>query len=52
MAEHDNNPSLWKWEYIPWDGRTPLAVGTKSRKQIDEFYQEKIAEAESAGNIV
>jgi hypothetical protein len=52
MAEHDNNPSLWKWEYIPWDDRAPLAIGTKSRKQIDEFYQKKIAEAESAGNIV
>jgi hypothetical protein len=51
MAEHDNNPALWKWEYIPWDDRTPLAIGTKTRKQIDEFYQKKIAEAEASGKI-
>lgn len=52
MAEHDNNPALWKWEYIPWDEKTPIKVGSKSRKELDEFYAKKIAQAESEGNIV
>jgi hypothetical protein len=52
MAEYDNNHSMWKWEYIPWDERTPIKVGTKSRKQLDAFYEKKLDEAEASGNIV
>lgn len=52
MAEYDNNQSLWKWEYVPWDDRAPIKVGTKTRKQLDDYYQKKIDKAEAAGNIV
>ncbi|HKU50131.1 MAG TPA: hypothetical protein VJP79_09290 [Nitrososphaera sp.] len=52
MAEFDNNTSLWKWEYVPWDDKAPIKVGTLSRKQLDERYQKKLAKADSAGNIV
>ena len=52
MAEFDNNQSLWKWEYVPWDERAPIKTGTKTRKELDESYQSKIDEAESLGNII
>ncbi|HKX82535.1 MAG TPA: hypothetical protein VJL54_09800 [Nitrososphaera sp.] len=52
MAERDNNPALWKWEYIPWDERAPIKIGSKSRKELDEYYSKKLADAEAAGNIV
>ena len=38
MAEYDNNPILWKWEYIPWISNAPVVLGRKSREEIDRQY--------------
>jgi tetratricopeptide (TPR) repeat protein/DNA polymerase III delta prime subunit len=38
MAGHDNNPCLWKWEYIPWVNNAPVVFGRKSRHEIDRQY--------------
>lgn len=38
MAEHDNNPSLWKWEYVGWDPNASIKLGNKSRKEIEKLY--------------
>lgn len=40
LAPHDNNHDLWKWEYVPWSQNTPVKLGTKSRQEIEEYYQE------------
>ena len=37
MAEYDNNDKIWKWEYIPWLKDEPIKLGTKSRKEIEEY---------------
>jgi hypothetical protein len=37
MAEYDNNQSLWKWEYIPWNNKVPIKVSGKTRKQLDDL---------------
>ncbi len=39
LAEHDNNEYLWKWEYVPWDKDSPVELGNKSRKEIEEFFR-------------
>ena len=36
MAEHDNNKNLWKWEYCGWEDDSPIVLGNKSRKEINE----------------
>jgi hypothetical protein len=38
MGEHDNNPDLWKWEYIPWAKKAPIKLGIISRKNIELRY--------------
>ena len=37
MAEEDNNTTLWKWEYVPWEADSPIVYGNKSRKQIEDL---------------
>jgi hypothetical protein len=37
MAEEDNNTTLWKWEYVPWEADSPIVYGKKSRKQIEDL---------------
>ena len=37
MAEQDNNGSLWKWEFVPWETDSPIVHGNKSREQIEEL---------------
>ena len=43
MAEKDNNGTLWKWEYRPFDDKSPVVFGTKSRKEIDNQFMSPIA---------
>jgi hypothetical protein len=38
MSEHDNNPQLWKWEYIPWLKDSGVICGQEKRKEIDNKY--------------
>ena len=38
MAEKDNNGTLWKWEYQPFEEKSPVVYGTKSRKKIDNEF--------------
>jgi hypothetical protein len=38
MSETDNNLTLWKWEYQPFEEKTPVIFGTKSRKEIDNEF--------------
>jgi hypothetical protein len=37
MAEEDNNGTLWKWEFVPWESGSPIVHGNKSRKQIEDL---------------
>jgi hypothetical protein len=37
MAEEDNNTTLWKWEFVPWEADSPIVYGNKSRKQIEDL---------------
>jgi hypothetical protein len=39
MAEHDTNPDLWKWEYVPWVENRPFISGEESRKVVDKDYK-------------
>ncbi len=39
LAEHDANDRIWKWEYIPWLEDTPVKLGTKTRKAIEESFK-------------
>jgi hypothetical protein len=41
LAPHDNNHDLWKWEYVPWIKEIPIKLGTKTRQEVEDFYQEK-----------
>ena len=43
MAEKDNNTRLWKWEYQPFEEKSPVIFGTKSRKEIDSHFMPIIA---------
>jgi hypothetical protein len=38
LGENDNNNMLWKWEYQPFDEKSPVIFGTKSREQIDNKF--------------
>lgn len=38
MAEIDNNPTLWKWEYQPFEEKSPVIFGTKSREEINNQF--------------
>jgi hypothetical protein len=38
MAEMDNNVTLWKWEYRPFDEKSPVIFGAKSRDEIDNQF--------------
>jgi hypothetical protein len=38
MAQHDNNPHLWKWEYCGWEEDSPIILGDKlTRSEIDKI---------------
>jgi len=39
MAEHDTNPDLWKWEYVPWLDDRPFALGKLSREEVNKSYK-------------
>ncbi len=39
MAEHDTNPDLWKWEYVPWVENRPFVSGEERRKVIEDRYK-------------
>ena len=41
LAPHDNNHDLWKWEYVPWSNKIPIKLGTKTRQEAEDTYQEK-----------
>ncbi len=43
MAEKDNNEILWKWEYRPFDEKSPVLFGNKSRKEIDSQFMPPVA---------
>lgn len=38
MAEHDTNPDIWKWEYVPWVREMPLDTKDISRKDVEKKY--------------
>ncbi len=40
MAEHDANPRLWKWEYVPGIEDCPVTLGSMTRKQIDDYFDQ------------
>ncbi|MEO9363013.1 MAG: hypothetical protein ABI348_03845 [Nitrososphaera sp.] len=39
MAGHDNNPQLWKWEYVQWIKKSPVVLGTKTRSELDRQFR-------------
>jgi hypothetical protein len=39
MAGHDNNPELWKWEYLSWVEKAPVVLGKKSRSELDRQFK-------------
>ncbi|HPE62666.1 MAG TPA: hypothetical protein PLQ49_01000 [Methanothrix sp.] len=39
MAEHDTNPDLWKWEYVPWSDDRPFVSGKKSRDEVNRPFK-------------
>ena len=41
MAESDNNPQFWKWEYAGWEKDTPLVVGGGSKEAADAMLKEQ-----------
>jgi len=41
MAEYDNNPQFWKWEYAGWEKNTPLIVGGGSKEAADAMLKEQ-----------
>ena len=36
MASHDNNPDLWKWEYIPFIKDSPIEFGNLTRRELEQ----------------
>ena len=38
MSQMDNNPTFWKWEYQPFEEKSPVIFGTKSREQINNEF--------------
>ena len=39
MAEHDANNRIWKWEYCPWLKNSPVKLGSKTRREIEQSYK-------------
>ncbi len=39
MAEHDTNPRIWKFEYVPWLEDAPVKLGTKTRREIERSFK-------------
>ena len=39
LAEHDTNPDIWKWEYVPWVNDKPFISEEISREMVDERYK-------------
>lgn len=39
MAEHDTNPDLWKWEYVPWLDDRPFISDKKSRVEVNRPFK-------------
>jgi hypothetical protein len=39
MAEYDTNNRIWKWEYIPFLNDTPIKLGSKNRKEIEDSFK-------------
>ena len=39
LAPHDNNHDLWKWEYIPWNKKIPIKLGTTTRSEVESFFK-------------
>jgi hypothetical protein len=50
MAEEDNNGTLWKWEFVPWESDSPIVHGNKSRKQIEDLVK-NLDERETVNRI-
>jgi len=42
MAGHDNNPRLWKWEYLTWEegDKNPIIIDDLSREGVEMALQE------------
>jgi len=40
MAEHDANPRLWKWEYVPGIMDSPVTLGDMTRKKINDYFDQ------------
>ena len=36
LGEKDNNPHLWKWEYVTWGNDLPIGVSDKSRVEVEK----------------
>lgn len=51
LGEEDNNPTLWKWEFVPWEADSPIVHGNKSRRQIEELVK-NLDEKETVSKIV
>ena len=51
MAEEDNNTTLWKWEFVPWEADSPIVYGKKSRKQIEDLVK-NLDEGATVNHIV
>ena len=34
MTEMDRNPTLWKWEYQPFEEKSPVTFGTILEKKV------------------
>ena len=41
LAGHDNNPGLWKWEYVTWGKTLPIGVGDLTREKIEDKLTEE-----------
>lgn len=51
LGEDDNNGTLWKWEFVPWEHDSPIVHGNKSRKDIEELVK-NLDEKETTKKIV
>ena len=39
IAPHDNNHDLWKFEYVPWSEKSPVKLGTSTRKEVENSFK-------------
>ena len=39
IAPHDNNHDLWKFEYVPWSKKSPVKLGTSTRKEVENSFK-------------